>query len=217
MRDPTSKEPGPGTLGPRGVAEEYELHSRRSTALNEVLMQLQAAPRRTPLPQEWHEALRVNLFSMWLHQVLAFEHALNSLWRYEKQVARRQGKLLSDFGGARKANARQLWPDRSSAIKIYHKLAELGEFLTVGSHPQFCHEVTVAPRHFIWRDAWAHIGGRLQERYPETYDYYRQRGAVEQRDGSAWPLDPAWQEARLSFQQLVQLLTRPHGGSKATR
>jgi len=189
----------------REIDQEYELHSCRSTAVNEVLVKLQAALR--PSPQEWHEALRVNLLSMWLHQVLAFEHALNCLRHHGKDAARQQNKQLSECGQAAKTRARQLWPKRTSARGVYRSLCELGEVFGLASDPQFCHELAVAPRHFIWRDAWAHRGGRLQDFHQETYHYFRECNAVEDRDGSAWPLDPAWQEARLSFQQIVRLLT----------
>lgn len=167
----------------------------------------QAALR--PSPQEWDEALRVNLLSMWLHQVLAFEHALNCLSRYGKRLATQQNKRLSECGQAAKSRAGQLWPTRTSAPAIYCHLCELSDLFALTSEPQFQLELTVAPRHFIWRDAWAHRGGRLQEFHPETYEYFRQRNGVEYRDDSAWPLDPAWQEARLSSHQIVQLLTPP--------
>ena len=189
----------------REVVEEYELHSRRSTAVNEVLMCLRPA-HSSP---EWQEALKVNLLSMWLHQVLAFEQALATVCRHGRYLARQKGRPLSDFGRLRKAGAASLWPQRSSAITVYCHLSELGELLAVESDPQFEHETTVAPRHFIWRDAWAHRGGRLQEHDAQTYDYFLARDALEERAGSAWPLDPALQEARLSFQQLVRLLASP--------
>ena len=67
-------EVGPGMLQPQEIAEQYELHSQRSTAVNDVLIRLRLAPCGCKPPPEWEEALRVNRLSMWLHQVLAFEH-----------------------------------------------------------------------------------------------------------------------------------------------
>jgi hypothetical protein len=84
----------------------------------------------------------------------------------------------------------------------------VGSLLGLDSDAQFRHEITVAPRHYIWRDAWVHRGGRLREYHQQTYEYFEQRGGLTELNGCAWPRDPAWSEARLSFRKLVEPLVR---------
>jgi len=197
----------------REIREQYELHSKRSTAVNEALGKLRVALGPGGGVAEWEEALRVNRLSMWVHQVLAFDDALGLLRAVAKEVA--GGRTLRQFGKQQKASVDSIWPASratSHARGTYCSLCEVGDVFGVLGDRQYEHELEVAPRHFVWRGAWAHHGGKLREYHEETYGYFKERCALEDRNEASWPLDPAWSEARLSFKELVRILARAASG-----
>jgi hypothetical protein len=201
-------------LPPCEIRELYELHSTRSTAVNQALLDLRAQLGAHQLPPTWDDALRMNRLSMWLHQVLAFDDAINSFCAYAKGVAASKGIRWLSLGKQRRENAEpsRCQRRRGSARGVQDRLMKLSEVLCLDDNRQFHLEVTVAPRHFAWRDAWAHQGGRLRDEYPCVLSYFEQRGAVEELNGATWPLDNAWREARLCFSKVICILARAATG-----
>lgn len=191
---------------PDEISAVYELHSQRSTATNEALVRLARLDSGWKSSATWTHALDASRFSMWLHQVLAFEYAASSLVACARSVARKHRSATSATRDSRKAAARKLWPRSGSAQRVYSELREMGLCWNLTSDAQFQHELCVAPRHYVWRDAWAHRGGRLRDYDEDAYAYFRQKSAIEERDGVAWPLDCAWSEARQSFRTLLDML-----------
>jgi len=199
-------------LPPCEIRELYELHSTRSTAVNQALLDLRAQLGAHQLPPTWDDALRMNRLSMWLHQVLAFEHAVSSLCPFAKRAARSRGKHWKSLGKADGKTEHSSWAQSGSARRLHTSLVRLGEVLDLTGCTQFELELTVAPRHFAWRDAWAHHGGRLGDQYPCVFSYFEQLNGIEELNGEAWPLDKAWSEARLCFSKVIYILARAATG-----
>ena len=190
-------------LDPAEIAALYEWHSHRSTAVNEVLNELRhkldAAYGTGTLPGLWDDAVRQSRLSMWLHQVLAFREALDLFvgWARRTKTARR--RTAGDG------------PYSRTARTVYHEMTDLRTWLGLDSDSQFQLECEVAPRHFVWRDAWAHHGGRLRAESPEVFFYFEDKQAIEELAGVAYPLDNAWSEARRSFSKSIELLLNATG------
>ena len=188
-------------LYPPDIAALYNLHSEKSTAVNDALQYLLTASGCRPLSPSWDEALRANRLSMWLHQVIAFRDALDLFISWGKRAAREAGQQLPRVP----KKSPPAWVS-GSARTVHADMARLGVWLRLDREEQFEWECQVAPRHYVWRDAWVHHGGRLRHLCAEVFKYFAERSAVEELDSIAYPLDNAWREARLSFSKTVQIL-----------
>ncbi len=206
MRSSRSRQTAKPLLEPAQVAALYELHSQNSTAVNEALLELAGACSCANLAPRWVEALRLNRLSMWLQQVLAFEDALGLFVHRTKDAFRRARRPRTRPASASPPN----WVSRS-AYRAYSDMVRLGAWLGLGSDQQFELECQVAPRHFVWRDAWAHHGGRLRDCSAEVFSYSEKACALEEVQGIAYPLDNAWREARGSFSRSIDLLLAASG------
>lgn len=190
-------------LSPAEIRAVYELHSHNSTATNDALVALARLNPGLLGSSMWLNALRASHFSMWLHQVLSFEYATRSFVDYARGLARKGQASVSVNSRQLKAQAKKLWPKSGSAQRIHINLREMGLQWSLASDRQFKLELQVAPRHYVWRDAWAHCGGRLREYDRGAYEYFHQKSFLEDRDGVAWPQAAAWTEARLCFSKLI--------------
>lgn len=203
MRSSRSQRTARPLLEPAEIAALYHWHSHKSTAVNEVLNELrgklEAAYGTGTLPGLWDDAVRQSCLSMWLHQVLAFREALDLFVRWARSAKRAGSKAAGDgqYSG--------------TACTVHQEMTDLGAWLGIDSDSQFQLEREVAPRHFVWRDAWAHHGGRLRAESPEVFLYFKDKQAIEELAGVAYPLGNAWSEARCSFSKSIELLLNATG------
>lgn len=203
MRSSGSARRAKRLLDPPDIAALHKLHSEKSTAVNDALQYLLTASGRQPLSPSWDDALRANRSSMWLHQVIAFADALDLFVCWTRRVAREARQKLPPVP----TTPLPAWAS-GSASAVHRDMGRLAGWLRLDRDPQFQWECQVAPRHYVWRDAWAHHGGRLRERCEEVFRYFEERNGVEELEGIAYPLDNAWTEARSSFAKTVETLVR---------